>query len=355
VVAESWLFTDNFFPVKLGAFRLEETPVKNPLSDTTSWTRLVATGAVSVLLLGTLFWFVDIDRLFALLKQTNLAMLSTAGVAYLGVIGMRWLRVGAVTESQSLSRHRLELLWTVSGHSFANQVLPARSGELVFPYLWSRATNRNYADAAVLLAAIRIIELGVLAILYSVGLLTWLAGGLSMSALLGIGGALLVGFALLGFTDTLLEYGVRLCDRLFEFGPVGSWELLEGLKDWLAETERSVEKLSVMDRAILIGFTAAMWILMFTVFYFLLGASGELLAASQTVAGSAGGIIGNLIPVGIVGSVGPMEAGWTAGFTAVGATLEPVVAAAVLLRALILVANGIVAAFSRGITQVLKT
>ncbi len=86
------------------------------------------------------------------------------------------------------------------------------------------------------------------------------------------------------------------------------------------------------------------WLGLFGVFHTSLLAFGVDVTLAQSVVGSGGGIMTNLLPVNGVGSFGTLEAGWTAGLVATGAPLGPVVAAGLAMHLLVVAGSGVFAA-----------
>jgi uncharacterized membrane protein YbhN (UPF0104 family) len=73
---------------------------------------------------------------------------------------------------------------------------------------------------------------------------------------------------------------------------------------------------------------------------------GTLLTLSQLLVGATGAIIGNMLPLNALGSIGTLEAGWTLGFSAVGLDSKFAFATGLVFHGIYLVFGGILAAFS---------
>jgi uncharacterized membrane protein YbhN (UPF0104 family) len=307
------------------------------MSDRISGPQLVGALAVSALFLGGLIWWAEPAEIWSALSTARLGPLAAAAGCYLVVLVARWVRLIGLVDGETLSSHRLELLWTSAGHSFANQLMPARTGEFVFPALWHRATGEGYAQGAIYLAAIRVVELGLVISMFGVGLMVWWSGGWAV-ALIGVG--------LLAALPLLLRLGLRLLSWAFCDTWLSEVGWLEPLRDGVPNARSAMEGLGRGRRLWLVVTSAFMWVAMFGVFWWCLAACGLELGVAQTVVGSTGGIVGNLVPVGTIGSLGAMEAGWTAGFRATGAPAGPVVAASLLVRALVFLGTGLVTALA---------
>lgn len=301
------------------------------MGERISAVQIVGAAAVSAVLLGGLFWWADPSAIWDALSEARPGPLAAAAGCYLVVLATRWVRLIGLVDGEKLSRHRLELLWASAGHSFANQLMPARTGELVFPELWRRATGEGYAEGAVYLAAIRVVELGLVVSMFGLGMMIWWGAGWAVS---------LLGLGLLFALPTLLRLGLHVLSLVFRETRLSEFGWLEPLREAIPKAHSAIDGLGRRRRLWLVGTSTVMWIAMFGVFWFCLAACGLDLGVAQTVVGSTGGIVGNLVPVGGIGSLGVMEAGWTAGFRATGAPIGPVVAASLLLRAVVVIGAG---------------
>lgn len=303
------------------------------MTDRISGLQLTGALAVSALLLGGLIWWAEPAEIWSALSRARPGPLAAAAGCYVLVLAARWVRLVGLVDSETLSSHRLELLWASAGHSFANQLMPARTGEFVFPVLWRRATGEGYAEGAIYLAAIRVVELGLVISMFGLGLMLWWGGGWAVA---------LLGFGLLVALPLMLRFGLRLLFWAFCDTRLSEIDWLEPLREGIPNARSAMEGLGRGRRLWLVATSALMWVAMFGVFWCCLVACGLELGIAQTVVGSTGGIVGNLVPVGTIGSLGAMEAGWTAGFRATGAPAGPVVAASLLVRALVFAGTGLV-------------
>lgn len=310
--------------------------------------RWVAAVSVSAALLGGVLWLGDPGEVWAVVSEARTLPLAAAVACYTGVLVARWVRLVGLDPR---GRLRPELLGVSAGHSLANQLLPARSGELAFPVLWNRATDDGYGRGTIYLAAIRIIELGVVAPIFGGALAAWWAGIDVGFDSVGAGlGCLLAGSALVAGLPVLLRAGLWTGDRLLHSKPLEGIDALASVREEVPRARNAIEELGSGTRLWLVATTLVMWLAMFGVFYWSLVACGAGTGLAQSVVGAGGGILGNLIPVGAVGSFGPMEAGWTAAFRATGAPTSPVVAAGLLVHAIVVIgaaaATGLAAAIS---------
>jgi uncharacterized membrane protein YbhN (UPF0104 family) len=215
--------------------------------------------------------------------------------------------------------------------------------------LWRRATGESVAEGAVFLTAIRVVELGIVVPLYALGLGVWLTGGA------GSGGRWFVwllaglGVALIMSLPVLLRFALRVTRWCLAETPLAGVELLEPLREAVPKAGEAIGRLGPGRRLWLVGTSLVMWCSMFGVFYCMTAACGLNLGLAQVVVGSGGGIVGNLLPIGGIGSLGTMEAGWTAAFEATGAPTPPVVAAGILVHVLVIAGTGTATLIGRGL------
>lgn len=309
------------------------------------WLKTAGAFVVSALLIAGLVWFGEPAEIWAVLTSAAAGPLAAAVGLYGVVLTARWVRLIGLVDPDEGGVRRLDLLWASAGHSFANQILPARTGELVFPELWRRATGEEYADGAVYLAAIRVVELGIVVAIFGVGLVVWLSGRAQTGVRPWLVAALIGGgLALLLVLPVLLRIGLRIADWLVRRTRLAEIDLLEPLREAVPQARRAVENLGRTKRLWLVATSSVMWVAMFGVFYFTVAACGADLGIAQTVVGSAGGIVGNLLPIGGIGSLGTMEAGWTAAFRATGAPAGPVVASGLLVHGIVIAGTGLATA-----------
>ena len=311
------------------------------------WLRTVVAFLFSAALIAALVWFGDPAAVWSVLTSAQPGPLAAAIGLYGAVLACRWIRLMGLVEADALSPYRLELLWAVAGHSFANHILPVRSGELVFPELWRRATGESYAEGAVYLAAIRVIELGIVVSLFGIGLVAWLSGRGQADVPVWLVWVLVAaGVALVFALPVLLRLGLGFADWLFCRTRLAEIDLLEPLREAVPHAREAVDELGRHERIWLVATSVPMWLAMFGIFYFAVAACGADLGVAQTVVGSAGGIVANLLPIGGIGSLGTMEAGWTAAFRATGAPVGPVVASGLLVHGIVIAGSGSVTALA---------
>lgn len=280
------------------------------------WRRRTAAWAVgavvSGLLIAAVLWWADPDQVWAAARRARPRWLAFASACFAAVAFLRWGRVVLLAHDRS---RPLALLGVASGHALLNKVMPLRTGELAFPVLYRRATGASLRGGLVLLAALRVSELACLLPLYAAACF-WYWGAASPPVV--------VAAALGGVTVQLaLPWALGRLGRLAI----------------LARAHEELRSLSRRRLLALAGVNVCVWLGLFAMYYCVLEAFAAGVAPAQAVVGAGGAIVTNLLPINGLGSIGTMEAGWTAGLTATGAEAGPVITAGLTMHAITIVGN----------------
>jgi len=89
--------------------------------------------------------------------------------------------------------------------------------------------------------------------------------------------------------------------------------------------------------------TLGMWMSLFGMYYSALMAMSVDVLFIESIFGSMGAVIANLIPINGIGSIGTMEIGWVTGFVALGKEPSSVTAAGIILHLSIIVISAFTA------------
>jgi uncharacterized membrane protein YbhN (UPF0104 family) len=267
--------------------------------------------AISGAILAGLLLVIDTAEIVAAARNADPLWLLYASLAFCTVTLLRWARVVLLARGANARA----LLGVSAGHALLNKVLPLRTGELTFPLLYRRATGAPLRAGVVLLAALRVSELACLLPLYAAALamyaadVHWLA--IVLSAIFGAG------------LQLALPVALRLVGRL-------------------KVLRQAREEIDALSRGRLLGLAAInslVWLSLFALYFTSLRAFGVDVSPPQAVVGAGGAIVTNLLPINGIGSVGTLEAGWTAGLTATGAAAAPVLTAGLAMHAITIVGN----------------
>ncbi len=307
------------------------------------WWRWIVAGSISLGLLGGLLALAGPGELVEALAGARGGPLWVAAGLFAVTTACRWLRVLIVVPPEA--RRPLPLLGVTAGHAFLNKIMPVRTGELAFPLLLRRATGASLTTGLLTLALLRVVEVACLAPIYATALALW---GVEVGAAIPTGPwlipiALGVAGATLAALPSLLRRGVSLGDRLLSRPSLRGSERAARIRRGLGESAGEVARVGVGGMVMLSATTMVMWMSLFGVFHACVLALSIDIPFAQTIVGSGGGVLTNLLPINGIGSFGTLEVGWTAGFAATGEAISPVLAAGVVMHALVLVLTGVFA------------
>jgi len=284
---------------------------------------LVAGGIVALLLSwsGT-----GLSELWQRLRQLDSRVLWTSTLVLAGIYLTRGLRFWILL-GKGLRPPLSRLLPITGVHGFAAYFAPAKLGEAVLVLLLSRSGGVSGSHGLAVLIVARLLDLAavagslgatclVLAAAGSYPQLTWLVP---------------LGFTLLGLTvvfGTASLQGQRLASiALWGLGLLGLRRTRLGTKV-IGLVERVRGALGEVDRASL-GASVAVSLLVWLGVYMYYAVLARGLGLSQldfaeAVFGSSLAVLANLLPINGFAGFGTQDAGWVAGFTALGA--EPALA-----------------------------
>ncbi len=277
------------------------------------------------------------SRVWNLLTRIDPLQLAGAAVLYLAVASLRGLRLALLLE-----RGRLPIATAVPVSMAAQGaalLLPARLGELALPVLLQRLADVDLAAGLVVLVASRLLDVAALGV--------W--SGLAAAAIWGVTRPLtLLVVAVLVLSPAALPVALAAADRCTTrmLAPRG----VRGRR-WARRVRRLARAVAAVRRrpARLAGAAVAsiaLWGGIWLVTWRLLVAMGYRWPLRTVVAGSVPASLTNLLPISALGNLGPLEAGWTAAFTALGIPVETAAATGLASHLWTLLFVGVTAALS---------
>ena len=252
-------------------------------------------------------------RIWALVTGVTWAPLGAAFAALGGAMALRGLRLRLLLATGELTV-RESITVAVAAQAVA-LFAPARLGELALPWLLTRVGTRDPSAAIGTLLATRALDLSALGVWASVALLIH---GASSGPTVVVGVCLLVAlpFALPTVARTVERSAVRTV------APLG----LRGRR-W-AHRARRIRREPDLHAARPLQLAAAyaaalgVWALIWLMTFLLLVAMAIRWPWWTVVTGSTAAAVASWVPLAAVGAVGPLEAGWTAAFHALGVPLD---------------------------------
>ncbi|MBE9570563.1 MAG: flippase-like domain-containing protein [Proteobacteria bacterium] len=301
----------------------------------------------SIAVVGVLIWWLNPVSLVKSAKA--LSCFHVGGV--LGLLGiMQALRAWRFRISlyRGGSPSLLKLSAVVCIHEFLNHILPARTGELSYPYLLHRYCSRSVHQGTASLILIRIHEIIVLCFLVTAALLLILKNR-------GTDVSLLLTMAILLVLVSVLSW--RLLPGLLSFVRLGFKRFLRRKTSgdfsarWIIRLTEFFEQLStelekprgILHHLGLSTLTVIIWLALFALFWLVLDGVGLHMSYADAVAGSCLANLTQLLPINTLGSVGTLEIGWTLGFTWLGFDPRAALAAGFVMHGLVIIGGGLLA------------
>jgi len=294
----------------------------------------------AVALVGGVLLLARPATVWDLLRRTDPVHLGLAAAGFAAACCLRGLRLTLLLPPSRLGWGRATLVATAA--QAAAQFTPARAGELALPLLLRRAAVWELEAGIGTLLAARALDLAAVGLWAGAALLA-LHGPAEPLALLAAA-ALVVPALLLPFT---LAAADALATRLL--APRGA-----AGRRWTRRLRRLRGALSQLRSrpGRLIGAVAcslATWGCIWVYTWLLLVAMGYRWAFQMVVAGSAGALLAAFVPLSLVASLGTLEAGWTASFSALGVPVDQAAASGLAAHLWALVLAAVFGASAAGV------
>ncbi|HOD16473.1 MAG TPA: lysylphosphatidylglycerol synthase transmembrane domain-containing protein [Spirochaetota bacterium] len=281
-----------------------------------SWRTMVFL-AVSLLLAWLLLRQMDIAGTVDMIRKADPLLIAACCAVYVLSNISKMLRFRVM-----LGDYRIPLfdLFTITSyHNFSNMVFPARTGELTFVYYLKKIGGVDMTKGLHILVVTRIFDFIIIAIYFLCSLVLFFGRETSV-ALVAAGIVFLVISVIILFN---LKWLVILCGRLFHMAadrpryrdrPLVKKAM--GLIDVLVGEFSSFKTGKFVPLLALT--TMLVWAVLYFIFFLSIRALGVEVGFIQSVAGSTGSVLTNVLPINSFGSFGTLEAGWTGGFMLVG-------------------------------------
>lgn len=294
---------------------------------------------------GTIIWLllrqIRLTVIWQLLVGVDVKWLLAGFGWYLLTNVLRSYRFGTLMGITGV-RQPLRLLPEMIALSFLNNVLPARSGELSFPYLMQRRHGTSIGDSLTYLLIVRIFDLVAVSTLFVV--FTWLeksqltqAAG---QAVTGVMLLLLPVLLVLACLPWLGERGIRVTEWV-----LGRLNLVErkGGQWTLGIGRRAVNAMMLVHHVGTYGrvffWSILGWLTTFAWFAAFLQAVHVPVRYPLVVVGATLATLSKAIPLVTVGGLGAHEAGWALGFRLVGMPLTTAIASGFAVNILTLLSS----------------
>lgn len=292
--------------------------------------RVLLAMTISGGLLALVLSGLDLERAASRLLLSDPRWLLVAAGLSLGVFVSRAFRFASL-----LPRAGAPLAMAATGvQNFLNRVTPLRLGELALPYLLRKHAGQDLAAALIAVVLVRLVDLAVVVGAMVLALATsaggsdapWRATPMSI----GLTAALLAGLmAVLATFRWWLGLALRLGRGIARRSPLGRRPTVERLLEKLGGALAESTALDRRRRAILLGWSLAVFVLQSALFGALLLAFGVRVPPVPLIQGAAVAQVGAAVPLASVGTIGTQEASWVAGFVWAGVGKEDAIVTAV--------------------------
>ncbi|MBN2160426.1 MAG: flippase-like domain-containing protein [Spirochaetes bacterium] len=259
----------------------------------------------------------DIGKSFEIIRNANARLIAACFVTYFAADFFKMLRIKVMLGGHAISL--VDLFVITSYHNFFNQIMPARTGELTFVYYMKKIGNVDLSKGLHILVVTRIFDIIVIAAFFICSIILFF-GKKTSPALVAVGLLFLALSIVILFN---LKWLVIWSGKLFHVITKKTGMVERPLvAKVLGKIDVVVEEFSSFraGRFIpLLALTSILtWIALYLLFYLSIRSFGIEIGLLQSVAGSTGGVLTNVLPINTFGSFGTLEAGWTGGFMLVG-------------------------------------
>ena len=271
--------------------------------------------SVTLILLALVFYNLDWDKIKDFLRNCDLKKIATAYILYIASFWARALRWKIMLKKPSLSR----LFSTVSIHTLANNIYPARSGEISFLYLLKE--HKKTELASVLLIA-RLSDLASICLIF----------GASVIVLFKDHSVALVSLALAVLICAATLLIPKATEKLKRKLPLKLAGKVENIHQALKEQKKLLP--ATLTASLVV------WMIKYLSFFFLsnavLESMGRRVGLWQAVFGVSFSELTTVLPIHSFGGFGTFEAGWTGAYMILGFPKEIAVTSGFLFHVTLL-------------------
>jgi len=233
-----------------------------------------------------------------------------------------------------------DLFNIVCVHNMANNILPARTGELSYIYLLKKLHKKKAGEGIATLFVARVFDFISISLLFFISALMILQDlpGIIMKAFWAIAFFMVL---IVIFLIILLYFGesfLNLVRRFFRRFNLEKKYFADYLLRKGEETAESFGKIKNNGRVIgLITVSIGIWLLLYSSNYVLVTAMNINLSFFAVLLGSTFAVFTMVLPIQGIGGFGTIEGGWAVGFIAIGLTKEIAINSGFVVHIVILV------------------
>lgn len=313
--------------------------IKQPKENKYNLYKIIRYTISALVILALAYWVLhDIDYLktYSIIKKANIEQLFLVPVGYGIVCIFRSLRLYGLKEFSAIEP--VKLFGIVSIHSFWNNVLPARSGEMTFLYLAKKHFGMEIGRSAGILTVIRLYDFLMTVIVFFCALLFFRSGN-NHSKIFLLVGIVIMAMSFVIWQLPKITQIILVMTRKCDFFPI----IMEKVNRSLGHFYESViSTKSFKVRLLLMLSTLPCNLSSIFVFHMVLISLGIHVSVIETTVGSTFALFSVMLPFNAPGNTGLLDAGWIVGFLFVGLDKSKAVASAVVMHSMLLVSAVIV-------------
>lgn len=300
---------------------------------------------ISAFILFAILRLASWNQFIQLIAEINWIWVFAGAVLYVSEITLQGYRASVLFSDDSLPTNKVILVSNT--HNFLNKIAPARLGELSFPLLSHRYLNTSHLHGFSVLILARFADALVVLTAFSLVYFLNLAK-FSLIAFVWLPIVLWAVFSLFLYLLLVDGIGLTWSERLKDM-EIGGWKGV--VKSWLMDLWDGLRKSITLARQQnqlmpVIGYSVIMWLLIYGVFLTISKAIGLTLTVEDLLVAASFAIIGTILPIGGMGHIGSLEAGWVVGLLAVGSPSRLAATSALVIGILTTVYALILALFS---------
>ncbi|WP_292470438.1 lysylphosphatidylglycerol synthase transmembrane domain-containing protein [Methanolobus sp.] len=293
---------------------------------------------ITVVLVAVLFSQINAHDIFIVIKGIGPISLLIGFILYSFSYVFRSLRFYFLLNKEIGIKDLFEIICV---HNMANNVLPARTGELSFVYLLKKLHNRTIAEGVVLLTMARVFDLIAVSLMFFVSVYeiksmsTEIMDIVLLIALFMF--SLIITLVLLIYSGTTFS---RYVWRLFAALRLDDNDRAVFVLSKITHLMENFDKIKKLRKIVFIELilsSLGVWLSMYFFNYVLVNAMNIHMSYSLVVFATSFAIFTTILPIQGIGGFGTLEGGWVIGFVAAGLTKEVAISSGFSYHIIILV------------------
>ncbi len=309
---------------------------------------------ISISLIVFLFTNLDLTRTIETLKNADVALLICAVFIYSCSNFFKMLRFRALVANSKISM--MEFYSIVSYHNFFNQIMPARTGELTYVYYLKKIGRVQTTRGLHSLIITRIFDLIIISIYFVISLLFFYGARTSIALFFtGIACGIVSIVALFKISINFVTIN-NILKKIAGKLKINDYKITKLILDQMENITAEFDSFNTQSHIPLLFITSALvWLALYFFSYVNILALRIHITFIETLLGSTGAVLTNVLPINSFGSFGTLEAGWTGGFVLVGMNLQDAITSGFASHIITFFASAFLAVVCKIILKFIKT